>query len=207
MNKVLFLAVFLLCLIALPAQGQNVEQGKTGFKLCASCHGFKGEGLQLVNAPRLAGLEHWYLERQINNFRGKIRGASPDDTQGHQMAQMAQALTSEGQVADLVAYIGTLPKKNAQSTVDGDSERGKALYQTCAACHGPTAAGNKNMNAPGLAALDGWYQVAQLEKFRAGQRGADSRDVHGQQMAPMAKLLADDQAIRDVTAYINSLQQ
>lgn len=207
MNKLSVVTIVFLGFLASPSFGQDIEHGKAGFQLCAGCHGLKGQGLQLVNAPRLAGLEDWYLERQINNFRAKIRGASPADVNGHQMAQMAAALTSDKQVADLVAYIGTLPQAKAASTVSGDIERGKAAYAPCTICHGAAAEGNKVMNAPALATLDDWYQVAQLKKFREGQRGADSKDIYGQQMAPMAGVLADDKAINDVVAYINSLQQ
>jgi cytochrome c oxidase subunit 2 len=46
--------------------------------------------------------------------------------------------------------------------------------------------------------------VTQLKNFRAGVRGSHPQDMHGSQMALMAAILNNDQAINDVVAYINS---
>lgn len=93
----------------------------------------------------------------------------------------------------------------AGATAAGDAERGKALYGVCATCHGPDGRGMKEMNAPSLAGRESWYLVRQLENFKSGVRGADASDVYGRQMAPMAQLLADKQAMEDVAAYLESL--
>ena len=45
----------------------------------------------------------------------------------------------------------------------------------------------------------------QLKNFRAGIRGAHPDDTFGAQMRPMAMVLAGDQDIADVVAYITSL--
>lgn len=88
----------------------------------------------------------------------------------------------------------------------GDAAAGKALYGTCAACHGAQAEGNKAMNAPKLAGQEEWYLVRQLNNFKKGVRGAAAGDAFGKQMAPMAMTLADEAAIANVVAYINSLK-
>ena len=87
----------------------------------------------------------------------------------------------------------------------GDEARGKALYGVCATCHGPDAQGMKEMNAPRLAGREEWYLIRQLQNFKSGARGKDPRDTYGLQMAPMAQVLADQQAIEDVAAYLRSL--
>lgn len=87
----------------------------------------------------------------------------------------------------------------------GDVERGKALYAVCATCHGDRAEGMQDMNGPALAGREEWYLRRQLENFKTGARGSDSRDIYGLQMAPMAQLLQDEQAIADVIAYLGSL--
>jgi cytochrome c oxidase subunit 2 len=87
----------------------------------------------------------------------------------------------------------------------GDVGRGKALYAVCATCHGPEAQGMQEMNAPRLAGREQWYLKRQLKNFKAGIRGSNPQDIYGLQMAPMAQVLADDQAVDDVTAYISSL--
>jgi cytochrome c553 len=91
------------------------------------------------------------------------------------------------------------------ATAAGDAERGKALYATCAACHGMNAEGMQALNAPKLAGQAEWYTVRQLQNFKSGVRGADPRDVFGMQMAPMAQILPNDQAMEDVAAYVFSL--
>lgn len=195
-----------MALFAAASLAQDVGHGAEDYKLCASCHGFKGEGNALVNAPALAGQEDWYLERQIRNFRDGIRGASSEDVHGHVMAQMTRGLGSGEKIADIVAYIGKLPAPHPGNTVDGDAARGQMLYSTCAACHGASGEGNPALNAPALATTDDWYQVRQLNLFKQGLRGAHANDTYGQQMRPMAGMLVDDAAIRDVTSYINSLK-
>lgn len=89
----------------------------------------------------------------------------------------------------------------------GDVERGRQLYAVCATCHGPGGEGMQEMNAPALAGREEWYLKRQIENFKSGVRGTDSRDVYGRQMAPMAQVLQDDQAIADVAAFLSSLQQ
>lgn len=88
----------------------------------------------------------------------------------------------------------------------GDVEKGKTLYAICAACHGANAEGTAALNAPANAGQDPWYMTRQLKNFRAGIRGAHPDDTFGAQMRPMAMVLADDQAIADVVAYISSLE-
>jgi cytochrome c oxidase subunit 2 len=63
----------------------------------------------------------------------------------------------------------------------------------------------QEMNAPALAGREAWYIVRQIESFRAGIRGSNPADVYGLQMAPMAKVLADKQAIEDVAAFLSGL--
>jgi cytochrome c oxidase subunit 2 len=93
----------------------------------------------------------------------------------------------------------------AQAVRAGDPAAGATLYAVCSACHGPTGDGNQALNAPRLAGQASWYLARQLSAFRHGLRGTDPRDAFGQQMKPMAAMLADDGAVRDVVAYVTSL--
>lgn len=88
----------------------------------------------------------------------------------------------------------------------GDAAKGKALYATCVACHGVNGEGNQALNAPMIAGQETWYLERQLKNFKAGIRGGEPNDIYGTQMRPMSMLLADDQAIADVAAYISSLK-
>jgi hypothetical protein len=46
-----------------------------------------------------------------------------------------------------------------------------------------------------------------LKKFKAGVRGTNALDTSGALMRPMSQTLVDDQAVKDVVAYIVSLQK
>lgn len=81
---------------------------------------------------------------------------------------------------------------------------GQALYQPCAACHGSQAQGNPALNAPALAGQSTGYLARQLKHFKEGIRGVED-DSLGQQMRPMAALLADDAAIGAVSDYLAGL--
>ena len=187
------------------AMAQDVGRGEKSYQLCASCHGFRGEGSRLVHAPRIAGQESWYLDRQIRSFRDGLRGGDADDAHGKTMATMVRGLASDEDIAEIVAYIGTLSASASEPTITGDAANGKALYTTCAACHGVNGEGMEALNAPALAGMDDWYQLAQLAKFKSGMRGAAEGDTWGAQMAPMAATIADEQAMKDLLAYINTL--
>ena len=93
-----------------------------------------------------------------------------------------------------------------QSIPPGDAIAGKANYATCAACHGQQGEGNAALHAPGLAVLPSWYIARQINHFKDGIRGTSEADKFGLQMAPMANMLADETAIRNVTAYIETLE-
>lgn len=88
----------------------DAERGKTLYATCGACHGANGEGLEALNAPRLAGQEEWYVVRQLENFKNGVRGNNPKDTYGMQMAPMAQTLVDAQSMQDVAAYIRTLGK-------------------------------------------------------------------------------------------------
>ncbi len=79
------------------------------------------------------------------------------------------------------------------------------LYNICTACHGPNAEGNPALNAPANAGQDPWYLTRQLKNFRTGIRGAHPDDTFGAQMRPMAMMLAGEQDIADVVAFLTSM--
>jgi len=101
--------------------------------------------------------------------------------------------------AALAATIG------ANALAQGDVERGRGWYAICATCHGENGEGMQEMNAPALAGREEWYLVRQMQNFKDGVRGSDPGDIYGLQMAPMAQVLPDRQAIQDVVAYLASL--
>ena len=182
-------------------------KGKAAYAVCAACHGANGMGNKALNAPRIAGQEPWYLERQLNNFKGGIRGADPKDTYGMQMRPMALTLANDQAISNMVAYLSSMPMSApAASSVKGDVAAGKTAYMICQACHGPTGGGNKALNSPRLTGLQDWYIVRQLKNFKSGARGTKAGDTYGMQMRPMALTLTTDAAINNVAAYIATLK-
>ena len=182
-------------------------KGKAAYAVCAACHGANGMGNKALNAPQIAGQEPWYLERQLNNFKGGIRGADPKDPFGMQMRPMALTLANDQAVSDMAAFLSSMPvSKSSESTVKGDTSAGKASYMICQTCHGPKGGGNRALNSPNLTGLQDWYIVRQLKNFKTGIRGTKSGDLFGMQMRPMAMTLANDAAINNVAAYIATLK-
>jgi cytochrome c oxidase subunit 2 len=184
----------------------NATVGAANFAVCSACHGAQGEGNQQLNAPKLAGLDAWYMRRQIRNYQQQIRGTAPGDTFGVQMAPMAQIVADPATLENVLAHIATLPNSTPATTVLGDAERGAVLYSTCAVCHGDNGQGRWGTNAPRLSTMNDWYLVRQLEYFKSGVRGSHDADVYGDQMNMMANVLIQDNAINDVVAYINTLR-
>lgn len=179
--------------------------GRARYAVCAGCHGTQGEGNAVLNAPKLSGQGEWYLKRQLVHYKQGARGTHEKDTYGKIMAPMAATLPDETAIDDVVAYIRTLPDQPAAGTVKGDAKNGQRRYATCAACHGSDGRGIAATNAPRLKGMSDWYMMTQLKNFRDGIRGAHPQDLYGSQMALLAAILTDDQAISDLVAYINSL--
>lgn len=203
-------ALFASCLFAACAEPEppGPERGHTLYATCAPCHGESGEGNFEFGAPSIAGLDAWYVETQLEHFRSGARGSHPSDVAGLRMRPMSQALRSTSDVRSVAAYVESLPTHAPESQLSGgNAERGRELFTACAECHGANGAGNRERNAPRLSHASDWYLFAQLAKFKDGIRGADPRDATGATMRPMATTLADQQAMRDVVAYIATLSR
>jgi cytochrome c oxidase subunit 2 len=172
---------------------------------CAVCHGNAGEGNRQLDAPRIGGMAQWYAQRQLEHFRAGIRGGSDDDKYGRQMHAMTLLLEGENVLSELGRYVTTLKPPAAPTTIDGDASHGAELYGVCTACHGADGRGSKQLNTPDMTGQHDWYLVRQLENFRKGIRGTHKSDTFGAQMTAIMGTLPDRQAILDVVAYINTL--
>ena len=205
--------------------------GEELYPACGFCHGAQGQGRQRLDAPPLAGMEAWYVERQLHNLDSGIRGTHAEDLPGRQMTLITGMLRNDATIKNVAAYIETLTpggplearpngvlfplerpfdweSQYAELTAPepGDAESGQATFQvTCALCHGADALGNEALGGNKLTDLPDWYLARQLKYFRDGIRGNGAGDVYGMQMAAMSKLLTDDQAIADIIAYIDTL--
>jgi cytochrome c oxidase subunit 2 len=107
---------------------------------------------------------------------------------------------------DFQAWLATQPTyAQTRAAAAADVAAGQATYAVCSTCHGPQGQGNPQLNAPKLSGQAGWYLTRQLQDFKLGIRGGSEKDTYGKQMVAFAATLADDTAIKNVVAYINSL--
>lgn len=172
---------------------------KSDLSYCTVCHGAHGNGNPAIRAPKIAGMEPWYIRRQLESFRDGTRGTHPDDEAGHEMQPVGVRLRDEVHIDEAIAYVSTFQAKAPPVTINGDTARGRSLYVTCESCHGAKGEGNQAIGAPALAARTDWYLATQLHNFKAGVRD-------NAQMRAIASTLPDAQAIDDVVAYINTLR-
>ncbi len=88
----------------------------------------------------------------------------------------------------------------AAAKLTPNPERGKALFDTCAACHGPNGTGTKDGTVPAIAGQHGSVLLKQLVDFRHDQRW-DERMQHftDRHHLPTA------QDLTDVAAYVSKL--
>lgn len=194
-----------LAAVLLQNSATSAEREPFNDRYCTTCHGTEGKGNEGIQAPRLAGMEGWYLRRQLENFRAGIRGTHPMDREGIAMKPMANL--SDESMADIVEWVGGWPYVPAEVTITGDAAAGRSLYGVCATCHGDKAQGKVAMGAPALAGQNDWYLVTQLKNFVAGYRGKHAGDAYGQQMAAMVGGLGNETAILNVVSYINTLEE
>ncbi len=202
------------CGLAVPARAaepkSKTSRGAALYVACAQCHGQKGEGIEATKAPRLAGREGWFIRKQLEEFRRRERGRDDSKETGflppEERTQLMHPVADQLSRADmraLVAHLDTLRPEPIALASAGDVARGRALYAECIGCHGKKAQGNRRKDAPRLTGLHDWYLYNQLRDFRMGWRGAESKEPHVKLMR--SRLDLDDDALRDLAAYIVSL--
>jgi len=175
------------------------------YDYCTVCHGVQLMGNAILKAPRLSGMKTWYTELQLRNYRNETRGLHAEDPYGYEMLPMAAALCDD-QIREVAQFVSATRSPPPPVTVAGNAEKGKALYTSCAACHGVDGKGNEALGSPDLTITNDWYNVIQLKNFKSGGRGGAPGDMLGAQMRASVQILTDDDAILDVVSYINTLQ-
>ena len=129
--------------------------------------------------------------RQIEQARAAAEAVRHSEQQAR-----VQALRARVTAAERAARVAALP---------GDPTQGKAIYASCAYCHGRRGEGKEEFFAPQLAGIAPSYVKQQLVKFREGVRGVHPYDIYGREMAQAMLLLRDAAAVDHVVAHIASL--
>lgn len=201
MNKLLLIAsvAALATLGNIAFAAGDATAGKAKSASCGGCHGMDGNSMNPI-WPKLAGQHPGYIAKQLAEFKS---GARANAT----MAGMAAPL-SEQDMADLAAYYSS-QKGTIGSTPEDKVELGQSIYRAgnaasgvpaCAACHGPTGAGNVQAKFPRLSGQHAAYTAQTLKDFRAGARANDA----GQMMRNIAAKMTDAE-IDAVAAYVEGL--
>ena len=182
------------------AEGGNAEAGKTKSATCAACHGADGNSVN-PEWPKLAGQHPSYILKQLMNFKNDARVNAS-------MSPMAKPL-SDADMADLAAYFSSQVKKLGEAD-QTKVALGEQVYKggnnatgvaACAACHGPTGAGNPAANFPSLNGQHVTYVKNQLLAFRTGARANDA----GKMMRNVAAAMSDAE-MDAVAEYIAGLK-
>lgn len=95
-------------------------------------------------------------------------------------------------MAGIVGAWALGPKRESRGrVVEGERE---SVYQAaCASCHGERGEGKRELMAPPVANLAGWYVREQVGKYRSGLRGSEPRDVFGLQMRAAVVELSEEE--------------
>ena len=182
----------------------DATKGAELAKACIVCHSPDFSGELLERAPALSQLSKTYLQTQMQKFKHNVRGNDVTDADAYTMGQLMKEFSVQD-MANLTAHIKSFTPEAKKPTLEGDPVNGKKLYATCMACHQADGHGNEALKAPSLVGQHDQYIFRQLVKFKAGIRGSGPGDKEGQMMQMTAKVLKNEQEMRDLAAYISTL--
>lgn len=182
---------------------KSVDSIEARVQGCVTCHGQDGQGTNNGYFPRIAGKPAGYLYNQLAAFR--------DGTRRYPPMNYLVAYLPDDYLREIAAYFARQqPPFAARETASADAStlaRGQAIVTqgdagkgvpACIACHGNSLTGMEP-GIPGLVGLRPTYIVAQLTRWRVGERHAKEPDC----MKRVAERLTDE----DVTAAAAWLSQ
>lgn len=160
----------LLVLFAFSSQslfaGGSVEAGKSKSTPCAACHGVDGNSTNPA-WPKLAGQGAPYIAEQLKLFK--------EGTRSNPLMSAQAVGLSEQDMLDLAEFYAS-QTMTAGAAEEELVELGEAIYRggiiskdvtACAACHGPSGAGNMPAKFPKLSGQHAAYTKSRLEAYRA----------------------------------------
>lgn len=196
----------LLATSAALASGGDIEAGKTKAATCVACHGVDGNSAA-PTFPKLAGLGHKYLLKQMRDIRDGRRPVAL-------MAGQVDNMTDED-LSDIAAFYNA----QARSAGSADPDKvnlGRKVYlagiaerqvPACSGCHSPTGNGNGPAGYPALGGQHADYISAQLKMFRKGYEDPTGRTNGGDaKIMRTTAFQLSDMEIDAVASYIAGLQ-
>ena len=172
--------------------GGDAEAGQAKAATCVACHGVDGNSA-VPTFPKLAGLGHKYLLKQMKDIRD---GRRPVALMAGQVDNM-----SDQDLSDIAAFYDALGRKVYLS---GIAER---QVPACSGCHSPTGNGNGPAGYPSLGGQHAEYIAAQLKMFRKGYEDPTGRTNGGEaKIMRTTAFRMSDMEIEAVASYIAGLQ-
>jgi cytochrome c oxidase cbb3-type subunit 3 len=173
----------------IPELATNVAAMETGQRLflnnCATCHGSAGQGAK--GFPNLSD-DDWMKDSSAATIYSTIENGRD--------GMMPNLGINKANSAILAQYVQSL---SGAKVTDYVSEKGPALFQICAACHGPDGKGNKALGAPNLTD-DIWMHGATTAEIRHVIENGVQANM------PKFKQLLSPSEIKLLAAYVLSLQ-
>ena len=169
---------------------KDVDSIEARVQGCVTCHGQGGQGTANGYFPRIAGKPAGYLFNQLVAFRGGTRKYPP---MNYLVAYLPDAYLHEI-AAHFSKQHPPFAPQEANKADAATLERGRTLVTAgdfhtgvppCMACHGARLTGMEP-GIPGLAGLRPNYVVAQLTRWRVGERHAVAPDCMGRVAARLS---------------------
>jgi cytochrome c553 len=182
---------------------KEVDSMEARVQGCVTCHGQSGQGTNNGYFPRIAGKPAGYLYNQLLAFRDGTRRYAPMNylvayMPDSYLREIAEHFSKQRPpfAAGQAAAVDAATAARGQALVrSGDRQKG---VPACIACHGAGLTGMEP-GIPGLVGLRPNYIVAQLTRWRVGERHAAEPDC----MKRIATRLSDT----DITAVAAWLSQ
>lgn len=196
-----------------PATWGDATAGASKAAVCAACHGMDGNSAD-PQYPKLAGQHEQYIARQLALFKSGER-------QNAIMLGFAAPLSAQD-MRDIGAYFASqkaIPGVADDTLISEGPNAGRKFYEVgerlyrfgkadgsvpaCAACHGPSGAGNPGSAWPSLRGQHAGYTANALTAFRDGAvwgKGSNANAI----MSGVAASLTDEE-IQALATYIEGL--
>ena len=184
---------------------KDVDSIEARVQGCVTCHGQNGQGTNNGYFPRIAGKPAGYLYNQLRSFRDGTRRYAPmnylvaylPDGYLHEIAEYFSKQRPPFAGKEVASVPPDVLARGRQLVTAGDPHAG---VPACIACHGAGLTGMEP-GIPGLVGLRPTYIVAQLTRWRVGERHAAEPDC----MRRVATRLTETD-VTAVAAYLSQQQ-
>lgn len=149
---------------------------------CFTCHGLDGSG-DGVSAPRLAGLDVGYLQKQMEDYASDLRHDTAMSRIASRLDQRQRRAVATFYAEMAVPASTGSPSPAPAIWLSGDPARG---VTACATCHGVNGEGVGPGN-PAIAAQPATYVIEQIDRWRSGKRRNDPRGLMAQAVAGLTE--------------------